>query len=75
MVKDTSAHTMTDATFSYGFFFLKQCITQLHAKLKKLQLPDTNFIFVVSGREKIIKSALLRVSQNIKVRNSRVYEC
>ena len=45
---------------------------------KKLQSPDTNIIFVVSGREKIIKiikSALLKVSQNNNRRDSHVYKC
>ena len=45
---------------------------------KKLQSPDTNIIFLVSGREqiiKIIKSALLKVSQNNNRRDSHVYKC
>ena len=57
------------------------CNNVLHSYMlnwKNLQSPDINIIFVVSRRKnriKIIKSALLRVSQNNKLRNSHVYKC
>ena len=63
MLKDTSAQTMTDGTFSYGFFFYVLHSYTLNEK--SLQSPDTNITFVVSERGKIIKiikSALLKVS-------------
>ena len=46
--------------------------------VENLQSRDTNIIFVVSGREKmikIIKSALLKDSQNNNHRDSLVYKC
>ena len=62
---------MTDVTFSY-------VLHSYTLNEKNLQSPDTNIIFVVSVEEKIIKiikSALLKVSQNNNRRDSRVYKC
>ena len=62
---------MTDVTFSY-------VLHSYTLNEKNLQSPDTNIIFVVSVEEKIIKiikSALLKVSQNNNRRDSRIYKC
>ena len=69
---------MTNVTFSYGFFFFGTMYSQLHVKLKKITVSrySYNIYGLWDGKIiKVIKNALLKVSQDNNRRDSHVYKC